>query len=67
MIHPPEFRNRVLADYHQSGDRPATVARRHNMQPSTLRNWIGNDVDDLALTGGRWVNCRGVMRWEWDY
>lgn len=66
MIHPPEFRNRVLADYHQSGDRVSVVARRHGMSPSTLLNWIGG-TDDLALEGGRWVNVRGVQRWEWDY
>ena len=24
----------------------------------------GSERDDLALTGGQWVNVRGIQRWE---
>ena len=63
MIHPPEFRNRVLADYHASTDSIAAVARRHSLSHSTLLNWLNTETD-IALTDGRWVPRGGVLRWE---
>lgn len=71
---PENIRAAAVADYRASGDPLAVVARRHGVSKTALSSWVNprhkkrqRDVwseAEVALTGGRWVNVRGVMRWE---
>ncbi|MDR7253731.1 transposase-like protein [Nocardioides sp. BE266] len=70
---PDHIRTAAINDYRASGEPLATVARRHGVSKTALSSWITPQkkrgpkqwgADELALTGGRWVNVRGVMRWE---
>lgn len=71
---PDDIRQAAVEDYKTSGDPYAVVAARHGISKSRLnalvrgpgakrkpRTW---GADEIGLTGGRWVNVRGVMRWE---
>lgn len=71
----PGTRAAAIADYNQSRDPYSVVAARHGVSSSTMHSWINPRKntrgggfswrdEEVALTGGRWVNVRGVMRWE---
>lgn len=71
--HTPAFRRKVVRDYERGEASICQVAQKHRISPSTLHRWIENESgasatsavpDDYRLTGGQWVNDRGVMRWE---
>lgn len=71
---PEHVRAAAVADYKASGDGYRAVAARHGISPSRLNVLVNGKrpksrrktwgADEIALTGGRWVNVRGVMRWE---
>ena len=72
---PDHIRAAAVADFHASGDSYAVVAARHGISSSRLHRIVnpeppkkrapkGWEDDEMALTGGRWVSVRGVMRWE---
>jgi hypothetical protein len=72
---PADIRQRAIDDYLAGSDPYAVVAARHGVSRASLHAWVNPDgvkkrkpktwgADELALTGGRWVNVRGVMRWQ---
>ena len=72
---PDAVRQAAVDDYRTSGDSYADVAARHGVSRGALHSWVNPTepkkrepktwaADELALTAGRWVNVRGVMRWQ---
>lgn len=69
--HPPAFRRKVVRAYKNGRGSIYQVAKKYGV--STLQRWLQDESgasaksaapDDFQLTGGRWVNDRGVQRWE---
>lgn len=72
---PDDRRQAAVDDYTATREPYAVVAARHGISRSVLHAWVNPrpdwkrgpkrwPVEEIALTGGRWVNVRGVMRWE---
>lgn len=62
-IYSYDQRRAAVDDYNASGDTMTAVARRHGVSRNALTDWVRAE-EGVGLTGGRWVNVRGVMRWE---
>lgn len=68
-IHPDAKRRAAVADYRQSGDTIAVVAKRHGVARSTLGTWATGSkaADDYAYGGvpefdpKLWENRGGVL------
>lgn len=70
----PATKAAAIADYRKSRESYADVAARHGISRATLHTWVNPTVrpkrggftwaeKDIVLTGGRWVNDRGIQRW----